>query len=248
MEFTYDRYRELLADLAASGAQFRAYDERVRRGDVLLRHDVDLSPARALRVARIEADLGVRATYFFLLSTPLYNVHEEHTRGVVREIERLGHDVGVHFSTHQYPWDGDPGEAAVADAVARERAALGTIADPVETVAFHAPPDWVLRREFEAFPSTYEPRFFESIDYLADSNQRWRDEPPLTDGVPDRAQVLTHPGLWGEEDRGFEECVRRAARERSERVESYARARYIEPAREAEADTGTDAETPRTGR
>lgn len=244
MEFTYDRYRDLLSELAASGAHFRAYSKSVRQGDVLLRHDVDLSPARALRVARIEADLGIEATYFFLVSTPLYNIHEEQTRGVVREIEGLGHDVGLHFSTHQYPWDGDPGEDAVAEAVDRERAALGTIVSPIETVAFHAPPDWVLRRKYRAFPSTYEPRFFESIDYLADSNQRWREDPPLTDGIPDRTQVLTHPGLWGEEDRSFEECVQRAARKRNERVESYAQARYVDPAREA----GTETETPTTGR
>lgn len=229
MEFTYDRYRELLAEVATSGATFCGYDEPVRAGNVLVRHDVDLSPRRALDMARIESDLGVQATYFFLISTPLYNVHGGQTRSVIRELERLGHDIGLHFSTHQYPWTDDPGEATLADAVASEQEALATVTDPVQTISFHAPPDWVLDRKFEDFRSTYEPRFFGAIDYVADSNQRWREDPPLADSVPDRLQLLTHPGLWGREDRSFSACVSQAVRNRCDRVERYATERYLEP-------------------
>lgn len=236
VEFTYEWYRGFLGHLDTTGARFRAYSEDIEAGDVLLRHDVDLSPARAVRIARIEADLGVHATYFFILSSPLYNVLNRHTREVIREIESMGHDVGLHFSTHQH-WPEDattgdgPDDRAVEHAVERERAALGTIADPIDTVSFHAPPEWVQGRQFDAFESAYAPEFFTDVAYLADSNQRWREDPPLSSGLPDRMQMLTHPGLWGEHDRSFEERVRAAADTSRELTERYAKLRYIEPAR-----------------
>ena len=106
VQYTFDWYRDLLATLDERGRRFRTYDQTVTEGDVLLRHDVDLSPAKALETARIEADEGVRATYFFLCSTPMYNPVTGRLRRIVRRIEDLGHDVGLHFSTHQY-WDVD---------------------------------------------------------------------------------------------------------------------------------------------
>lgn len=233
VEFTYDWYRAFLGYLDAAGTRFRAYADDLEEGDVLLRHDVDLSPSRALRVARIEAELDVHATYFFLLSSPLYNVYNQRTRGVIRDIESMGHDVGLHFSPHQH-WPGDvaPDDATVERAVEAERAALGAVADPVDAVSLHAPPDWVFGREFGAFDSAYAPEFFTEIPYRADSNQRWREEPPLADGLPDRLQVVTHPGLWGERDRPFEERVHEAVETSCQRADNYAWIRHIEPARE----------------
>jgi len=231
VEFTYDWYDEFLARLLADGARFRSYGEEIASGDVLLRHDVDLSPERALRMARIEADRGVRATYFLLVSSPMYNPLDRTTRKVIAELDAAGHDVGLHFSTHQY-WavSEPPTERQLRDRVVEEQAVLGALpVEPIDIVSFHLPPDWVLERTFEGIDSTYEPRFFGDIGYRADSDQRWRDEPPLPDGRPEKLQVLTHPGLWGEEDGSFEERVREATDETGERVERYARTRYLEP-------------------
>lgn len=226
VEFTHEWYRGFLRHLDAEGVRFRRYAADLAPGDALVRHDVDLSPDHAVEMAHIEADLGVHATYFFLVSTPLYSVHNRRTRTAIEEIADLGHDVGLHFSTHQH-WEDDPGDEAVERAVERERTALATVADPIETVSFHAPPDWVLAREFDGFPSAYAPRFFHDVAYCSDSDQRWRDDPPLTDGVPDRLQVLVHPGLWGERDRSFDACVRRATANRCEHVQGYAASCYL---------------------
>ena len=230
VEFTLDRGRSIIERLRESGYSFRAYDDEIAAGDVLLRHDVDLSPDRAVEMARIERDLGISATYFFLLSTPLYNPFEGRTREAIREIDRLGHDVGLHFSTHQH-WSAErpPGEDELADRVHDEQAALATVApDPVSIVSFHAPPDWVLDRTFAGFQSTYEPRFFEAIEYVADSGQRWREEGVRipTDGRP--LQVLMHPGLWAESDAPFAERVREAVAARRHRVGAYANGRYLD--------------------
>lgn len=230
VEFTLERGRSIIDRLRSAGYAFRAYDDGIDAGDVVLRHDVDLSPERAVEMARMERDLGVSATYFFLLGTPLYNPFEWPVREGIREIARMGHDVGLHFSTHQHwPASRPPGEAELAARIEDEQAALETIVpDAVSIVSFHVPPDWVLARTFEGFESTYEPRFFDEIDYLADSGQRWREEGVT---IPDDArplQVLMHPGLWAEQDGSFAERVHAAVARTNRRTHRYAESRYVE--------------------
>lgn len=230
VEFTRRWYRGLLGQLQSDGYRFRSFDDRPTEGDVILRHDVDLSVEAALAMARVETDLGIESTYFFLLTSPLYNLFERDTRERVREIESLGHDVGVHFSTHQYwPPDAPPADDDLARRVGREQSVLAELVDePASTVSFHIPPSWVLDRSYEDFRSAYEPAFFTEIDYVADSSQRWRDDHPLDGGLPETVQLLTHPGLWGETDAGFEERVERAAAESCRHALDRTRREFIE--------------------
>ncbi|MDL5362732.1 hypothetical protein [Halalkalicoccus sp. NIPERK01] len=204
VEFTYDWYERFLAELLDAGYTPAGYDDSLASGGMIVRHDIDFSPRKALRMGEIEADLGVEATYFVLLTCPLYNVFYKPVRTVLQELQSMGHTVGVHFSTHQY-WNGEAAANVVTERVLAEREALSSaVGDVSEAVSFHRPDEWLFRRSFEGFISTYEERFFTDIAYLGDSNQRWRDQHPLADDRPEKLQILTHPGLWGAEDADFE--------------------------------------------
>ena len=131
--------------------------------------------------------------------------------------------MALHFDPHRY-WaaTAEPSADAVVDRVLDERRSLARLFDlsgPV--VSTHVPPDWLLDRAFEAFTSTYAPPFFSEVTYVSDSNQRWRDHSPFPDGVPDRAQMLVHPGLWNERDVGLTELLAAAADRGHETVERY---------------------------
>lgn len=58
---------------------------------LLLRHDVDQHPRSALRMARIESELGVRSTWYFRWRTARHEV--------VPAIRSAGHSVGLHYET-----------------------------------------------------------------------------------------------------------------------------------------------------
>ena len=205
--FTYPWYRSFLDRLQDAGYEFRRFSEGVDGGDVLLRHDVDLSLPDALTMARLEADRGVTATYCVLLTSALYNPLEREQRDRIREIASLGHEVALHFSTHEY-WDGKPNDSELLRRINGEWTVLDTLlSDPPETVSFHDPPSWVLARSFDGVRNTYAPAYFSEIDYVADSGQRWRDQPPAVEDLGESAQILVHPGLWGEEDGNFAERV-----------------------------------------
>lgn len=61
------------------------------RPRLLLRHDVDQHPASALRMAAIEAELGVLSTWYFRWRTAL--------APAVERIRSQGHSVGLHYET-----------------------------------------------------------------------------------------------------------------------------------------------------
>ena len=50
----------------AGGYRFAFFEGEPREGDLILRHDVDLSLDAALRLAELEAEAGARATYFLM--------------------------------------------------------------------------------------------------------------------------------------------------------------------------------------
>lgn len=208
LTFTFDWYEELLARLKSHEYTFAEFDDAIDNQTALLRHDVDWSPRKAVRLAEIEASQDVTATYFFLVSSPFYNVMNGEVRDQIARIIELGHEVGLHFSTHQYfdsepnGRDGErPSDETLVSAIDSEREVLEVVADEsIDIVSFHNPPEWVFRESFDGFVSTYEERFFDDIVYFADSNQRWRAEPPFDDTMPPKVQILTHPVLWGETD------------------------------------------------
>jgi hypothetical protein len=56
--FDLDHYRELLEAAQAGGYRFAFFEDEPEQGDIVLRHDVDLSLDAALRLAELEADAG----------------------------------------------------------------------------------------------------------------------------------------------------------------------------------------------
>ena len=92
--FTLDHYRELLRAARAGGYRFSHFDEPPRRGDLLLRHDVDLSLDAALRMAALEAEEGATATYFLMTESVFYNLASTEGVGAAARLRELGHRVG----------------------------------------------------------------------------------------------------------------------------------------------------------
>ena len=72
--FTLDHYDELLEAARAGGYRFAGFESPPGRGDLLLRHDVDLSLDAALRIAELEAAAGASATYFLMTESVFYNL------------------------------------------------------------------------------------------------------------------------------------------------------------------------------
>lgn len=60
---------------------------------ILLRHDIDRTPQRALDIAQVEHEYGIRATYYFRALKGIYLPE------VMDRIALLGHEIGYHYET-----------------------------------------------------------------------------------------------------------------------------------------------------
>lgn len=98
LDFTLTQYKQVLRTIKLLGVDvFGVGDYLVERPSnhpiLLLRHDVDHYPARALRLAQLESELGFRSTYYFRAIPSVFNPT------IMKAIASLGHEVGYHYET-----------------------------------------------------------------------------------------------------------------------------------------------------
>lgn len=91
--FTYREYARFL-DRLGSREVVPMRDFARGAGDLALRHDVDERLDSALVLARLEADRGLRATYFVLHTAPYWRDPDLLPR--LLSLQELGHEVGFH--------------------------------------------------------------------------------------------------------------------------------------------------------
>ena len=96
-DFTVGAYRQLIS-LALASYHVADY-RRIPWGDhfVLWRHDCDSSLNRSFALARTEAEMGLRSTFFVNPHSEFYNLLEYGQLALVKEISKFGHDIGLHF-------------------------------------------------------------------------------------------------------------------------------------------------------
>jgi hypothetical protein len=175
--FDLDHYRELLSSARTGGYRFAFFDHDPQPGDLLLRHDVDLSLAAALELAEAEAELEAAATYFLMTQSVFYNFASPEGEHALKRLRELGHRVGLHGV-----WP---------------RAELDDRFDPV--LAWHNPAPSYMSEPVEGATNVMEPRFFSPDTYRSDSNRHWRSGCPHEDLAAGRfewLQLLTHPEIW----------------------------------------------------
>jgi hypothetical protein len=175
--FDLDHYRELLDAARAGGYRFAFFQGQPREGDLILRHDVDLSLDAAVRMAELEADAGAAATYFLMTESVFYNLASEDGERALARLRELGHRIGLHAV---YP-----------------RARLDERFEPV--VAWHNPDPDYMSSPVEGAINVMEEPWFSPATYRSDSNQHWRSGCPhdeLRTGAFPWLQLLTHPEIW----------------------------------------------------
>lgn len=213
MDFTLKKFKELLIAL-------KDY------GEVMLRHDVDKKPQNSLKTARMEHELGWKATYYFRA------VPESWDEDIIREISALGHEIGYHYESLA-TCNGNM-EAAYRDFCENLEKLRRLV--PVSTICMHGSPkskwdsrDLWKRYDYRQLGIDFEPYLdldFSQVFYLTDTGRRWdgykvsvRDKIPVfqeqwisnglvfhrTDDIikavhdsklPQRVMITTHPQRW----------------------------------------------------
>ena len=175
--FDLAHYRELLRAAQFGGYRFAGFDRAPQAGELILRHDVDLSLEAALIVAEVEAEEHVWSTWFLMTRSSFYNLASKDGERAIARLRELGHRVGHHAV---YP-----------------NIDLDERFDPV--VAWHNPDPEFMWSEIPGAVNVMSPTFFDPDLYRSDSNQYWRHgcpHEPLAGGEFEWLQLLIHPEIW----------------------------------------------------
>jgi hypothetical protein len=176
-DFSLGHYRELLQAAKTGGYRWAGFDAPPTDGDLILRHDVDLSLDGAIALAEVEADEQAWSTWFLMTRSVFYNLASSEGERAIGRLRELGHRVAYHAV---YP-----------------HVDLDERFDPV--VAWHNPDPDYMRAPIEGALNVMEAPFFDPDHYRSDSNQHWRNgcpHGPLARGEFEWLQLLTHPEIW----------------------------------------------------
>jgi hypothetical protein len=186
--FDLTHYRQLLRAARSGGYRFAGFDRAPAAGDLILRHDVDLSLDAALAVAEAEAEEGAWSTWLLMTRSVFYNLASEDGERAIARLRELGHRVGHHAV---YP-----------------NVDLDERFDPV--AAWHNPDPEFMRAEIPGAVNAMSETFFEPEHYRSDSNQYWRHGCPheqLAGGEFEWLQLLIHPEIWAFEGATMRESM-----------------------------------------
>jgi hypothetical protein len=173
----------------------------------LIRHDVDISPFEALKMAELERDEGVATTYYFRLHAPFHNLLEPACRDVVLAIAGMGHEVGLHYEPGFFLARGeDPVEGTRRDIRIFEE----LVGFRTSTIAQHQPSQGPLLDDIDpSRPCAYQKRLVRDIPYFGDSGHHWREGCICGRlGRHERLHTLIHPHAWTVWDRPWQEVLR----------------------------------------
>ena len=193
MDFTIKKYKELISALKDAGYEFVTYAEYCEglRADklVVMRHDVDRSVERARRLAEVELEVGVKASYYF--RDKFINENSDD----IRYIESLGHEVGYHYEDLVME-KGDVDKAYAR--FMRNIEKMRQVAD-VRTITMHGAPTsrfdskemWRVC-DYKKLGLIGEPQFdvdWNEMFYLTDTGRSWN-------GVSRRDKVVEFKLIW----------------------------------------------------
>lgn len=229
LDFTLGKYRQLCEAAVSSGYEVLtvvAYLNMQNRPArfIVFRHDVDSRPDRALVMAQIEREFGIKATYYFRCNRAVFQPR------FISEIADMGHEIGYHYEV----LDKAKGNYEQALRIfQRELEEFRSIVD-IKTICMHGNPftkwnnrDLWLKYDFREFGIVGEAYLsFNDVTYLSDTGRTWSSRHKVKDLLPlaardndarrdvakvgstddvirlvrsgrrERIYLLAHPGRW----------------------------------------------------
>ena len=203
--FNLGTYRQMLATIKTDRKSIRYSEIDENQEFVLWRHDCDMSLNRALRIAELDAEYGVKSTFFVNPHSEFYSILEKKQLQIIKEIISLGHDVGLHLDA-AYHQNAET-KFDIEEAIRNDISIMNLLFDAqINAFSFHNPTQEILRfndYKYGGLVNCYSEVLRGSVEYSSDSNGYWRHKPipeVLGDSSKSRLQILTHPEWWLEQE------------------------------------------------
>lgn len=187
MEFRKESYALFLEDALARNYSIKQVKELSSKTDftqekaIYMRHDVDYSLDYALHMAEVETFYNVRTSYFVMTHSDFYSALSPHSQKIIKLIQRLGHEVGLHYVR--------------GSNLSLQLDILESVTGRVHSIACHKPDQ--LNFVFTDRVNSYDPEIMQKLTYISDSSMAWRKHTPIEFIKTGQSfQCLTHPVWW----------------------------------------------------
>ncbi|MDB3894464.1 hypothetical protein N9324_00120 [Candidatus Pelagibacter sp.] len=189
-------YKNLLLKFLKAGYSFKNFNnfQKNKTSQVILRHDVDFDMNFALKMSLIEKKLGIKSTYYFLLSSDSYNIFSPRNKIIIEEISRMSHEVSLHFDPTVYKNE--------SEGFKFEKNLFESKFCKIKSISFHRPSKDILKG-VKWLPkdiiNAYDNNFFKQIFYVSDSGGSFKYGHPIKSDTfmkKENMQLLTHPIWW----------------------------------------------------
>ncbi len=181
--FTLKSYKSYIEQIIKNYPTTLRFDEyflkkEIPQSFVIIRHDVDRMPKRALNMAKIEKSLGVSATYYFRLKKHTFNTD------IILKIFEMGHEIGYHYE------DLSDASGDMVTALKNFENNLNKLREivPVKTISMHGRPlkkqdnrdmwkseknDKFLKNKLDILGEVYLDIDYTDIAYINDTGRNW---------------------------------------------------------------------------
>lgn len=201
-DFTIQMWQRLLSALQEAGYAFLSFEDYLTAASlperfVILRHDIDRITSEALRVAQLEHQMKVHATYYF-------RTNDKHRLpDIMQAISCLGFEVGYHYED----LTAAKGNTAEAYQCFAENLCYCRQFAPIRTICMHGNPlsrydekslwQHYNFRELGIIGETYLSTDFTDVFYLTDTGRRWDGyNVSLRDKIPVQQQIWLSRGWY----------------------------------------------------
>ena len=182
-DFILSAYRRYLQAIKASYPNILCFADffslpEAPESFVIIRHDVDRKPGNALKMARLENEMGIRSTYYFRTKPHVFK------SDIIQAIADNGHEIGYHYESLSDA-KGDYGRA-LTDFEANLNQLRKLV--PVYTISMHGSPLspydnrelWrnpenhaYLIKSLEIYGEVYLDIDYADIAYITDTGRNW---------------------------------------------------------------------------
>lgn len=191
-----DGYASVRIDFLSDNTDSVCSDACLTNGKrYILRHDVDMSADGALKLGKIEHEMGITSNFFFQLNSATYQMLSERCIAICKELQYMGHLVGLHVDSALFRED----EENILATINWIRESLF----PIDyAVSFHRPAKDTLGKRYMAFVSAYADNLFNTELYASDSRGEdffYEKLDAILDKKVPFFQLLLHPCWWENE-------------------------------------------------
>ncbi len=193
---------------------------------IVLRHDVDISVKRAYELGKIEFQHGIKSSFFFMLTSGMYNVLSSENISYLQDLSKMGHSIGIHYYARPtQSVESIKVAISLASSILQEFTSI-----KIDRFSFHNPTPALLKQNIyiDSLINAYSNKFFTfnecaandnefkpDIKYISDSNGKWQYTKPYTGICPEifdefsKFQLLLHPFYWTKEGHGHLENLKK---------------------------------------